>query len=474
MSFQKDVRVVGGASKLLAFYRKTFRPTDIFTYQDTTGEVTDVYEHCGFTLIKQNSKKQYLVSPGKTIETGNRKEVLGMAYATRYGPDRILGTKLGEVFREDGSRKSNKEIFIEDLGWHIEETTGDRVYEWFKPDLTFYTYKITATDSDKYYFGVSHVKTANATEQDCLTDGYYGSGGLSATNKYANWKLKHRTTLEKEIVSIHSSKAEAYLEEKKLIGERWADDPLCLNSIPGGILGPIGKNIELRTCPSHGSSIFIGLTCVKCKNQANVSINVCPTHGAQKFIGTKCYLCRKGVNRHVECVVHGLSVALGYSCLKCALKDRDILGKCAVHGEALHRGGKCITCVNNKAVTTQSCSIHGEQKFIGNQCYKCIPSADAEKECAVHGVTTFRGANCMKCSMNNATSMRECSEHGLSKHRGASCQKCTAKKASAMKLCKRHGLSKFQGNSCRKCSAEKTAHTRKHLTKDVECRFCIE
>lgn len=126
MAFEKEMRIVGGASKLLSFYRKTFRPADIFTYQDTTGEGTRVYEHCGFTLVRQDKKKQYLVAPGKTLETASRKEALGMAYATRYGPDRILGTKLGEVLRADGSRKSNKEIFIEDLGWHIEETTGDR------------------------------------------------------------------------------------------------------------------------------------------------------------------------------------------------------------------------------------------------------------------------------------------------------------------------------------------------------------
>jgi hypothetical protein len=95
MVFEADVRVVGGASKLIAYYKATQHPTDIFTYQDATGEVTAVYEQCGFTFVGQAKTKPYLVAPGKTLATATRREALGLAYATRYGPDRILGTSLG-------------------------------------------------------------------------------------------------------------------------------------------------------------------------------------------------------------------------------------------------------------------------------------------------------------------------------------------------------------------------------------------
>ena len=136
MAFLAESRIVGGASKLIKHFIKIYKPADIFTYQDTSGETTDVYAQAGMTLVSQTKNKKYLVAPGSTMNTGSRKEVLGMSYATRYGPDRILGTKLGEVLRSDGKRKTNLKLFIEDLGWHIEETSGDRVYEWVDPNRT--------------------------------------------------------------------------------------------------------------------------------------------------------------------------------------------------------------------------------------------------------------------------------------------------------------------------------------------------
>lgn len=99
LCFKKDVRVIGGASKLINHYIKKYNPADIFTYQDTTGENTDVYVHCGFTLVKQDKEKQYLVMPGKTLETADRKnkEVFTLATVVQRGPDALLGTKLGKV-----------------------------------------------------------------------------------------------------------------------------------------------------------------------------------------------------------------------------------------------------------------------------------------------------------------------------------------------------------------------------------------
>ena len=78
---------------------------------------------------------------------------------------RLAFKKDVRVYREDGSRKSNREIFLEELGWHIEETSGDRVYKWVNPRMTDYTYKITASYSDKYYYGVRSVLIGNATEE---------------------------------------------------------------------------------------------------------------------------------------------------------------------------------------------------------------------------------------------------------------------------------------------------------------------
>lgn len=58
LAFKNDVRVVGGASKLVSYYKKHYHPTDIFTYQDITGEVTTVYEQCGFTFVNEAKKNE--------------------------------------------------------------------------------------------------------------------------------------------------------------------------------------------------------------------------------------------------------------------------------------------------------------------------------------------------------------------------------------------------------------------------------
>ena len=107
---------------------------------------------------------------------------------------------------------------------------------WLNPERTFYTYRITAEGSDKYYIGYSHAKHANATEEELLRDGYYGSGGDSEGNKFFNWRKRHRT-VRKEILGIFDRRSEALAHEEELVGNAWRDDPLCLNSVPGGASG---------------------------------------------------------------------------------------------------------------------------------------------------------------------------------------------------------------------------------------------
>lgn len=128
LAFKVGVRVVGGAGKLISAFRRDIQPTSFFTYQDTTGDATDVYSLSEMTLVKQYNKKKYLLAPGASLETATRKEKLGMAYASKYGPNRILGISL-EI-----AGKSNIELFLS-LGWTIVETSGDRVYEWWNPNV---------------------------------------------------------------------------------------------------------------------------------------------------------------------------------------------------------------------------------------------------------------------------------------------------------------------------------------------------
>ena len=458
LAFKRGVRVPGGASKLIKNYIRLCNPTDFFTYQDTTGENTLVYHHSGMTLVQDGlkRKKEYLVAPNKTLATATRKESLGMGYATRYGPDRILGTKLGEVFREDGSRKTNKEIFIEDLGWHVEVTTGDSVWEWTNPNITFYTYKITATDSDKYYYGVSHVKKANATVEECLNDGYYGSGG-GIKGKFVHWREKHSEYLRKEVIDLFDRRAAAYIAEQNLVGDHYKTDPLCLNSVVGGKLQPHSVSVmKYAECSIHGTTKHNGSKCAKCSAQTSRTVEQCETHGETAFVGGRCARCTSLGSKTIrECEVHGLTKFQGDQCYKCF--STSVVLNCAIHGEEKHYGGRCMRCVNEKIVSEKECAIHGLVKHIGDRCYPCVSGeAVTMKVCPEHGETKHRGEKCFKCRDSSLVpTLKTCSTHGESKHFGDTCMKCSHAKNVVMKQCAIHGESKHRGDSCFKCNAAK-------------------
>ena len=131
---------------------------------------------------------------------------------------RIIGTNLGQ-----NTGKSNRELFL-DNGYHIEKTTGDRVYEWFNPDYTHYVYKLSY--GADYYIGVHSALKG-------VDDTYMGSGGV----KFQNWKqslIEHGQMFTKTIISTHATRAEAFKEEGRLIGDKYETDSHCKNSTSGG------------------------------------------------------------------------------------------------------------------------------------------------------------------------------------------------------------------------------------------------
>lgn len=429
LCFKKDFQVIGGASKLIKYCINKYNPADIFTYQDTTGENTNVYEHCGFTLASEDKKKQYLIAPGKTIEKAERKnkEILSLSYAASYGPDKILKTNLGEQFNKNGARKTNIELF-QDLGWTIVETTGDKVYEWFNPNLSFYTYKITAIDSDKYYYGVRSIKIPfeQLTKEDCLKDDYYGSGCKDAEyNKFTNWKKKHKNNIQKEVIQIFKTKAIAYHAEKELVKDLWQTDKLCLNSAPGGLYAGFVKGW------------------------------------------------REGVTKK-ECPIHGVTKHRGNACYKCFMNDLVSVQVCEIHGETKFQGDSCSKCAVGKTFTKKVCEIHGETTFSGKYCRKCSVQKTVQmKECPKHGLTKHQGDVCNSCNALSSISLKVCEIHGETKFTGDKCRKCISAKNNAPRDCPIHGLVSHRGKSCVKCTSQKVAHTRYHSNKpNPECFLC--
>lgn len=155
MCFKGGVTVVGGASKMIRFFINDVCPVNFFTYQDTSGESTSVYEKSGMTLVEEARPKKVLVKNGINYNkaTNNRRDWFSLQQASTIGPDMLIGTSLGEVRDENDHRLSNIDLFIHHCDYHIEEIPGDRVYEWHNKNFFYYTYRITAVNSDKYYYG---------------------------------------------------------------------------------------------------------------------------------------------------------------------------------------------------------------------------------------------------------------------------------------------------------------------------------
>lgn len=337
-------------------------------------------------------------------------------YQRIYSPSDILACQ--------DTVKLFSEVY-ESCGFVSVHQADKTTYEWINPNRTFYTYRITATDSEKHYIGVSHVKQGNASVEDCLNDGYMGTGDPKAeSNKFCNWKRRHKEKLVKEIISLHGRKSEAYEKERLLVGNSWRSDPLCLNSSAGGVRSGMGVALS----------------------QAS--------------------------RRTALCEVHGETSHQGSTCNRCALTERDKINLCESHGLVIHRGSKCVTCIVESRITENVCALHGNQKFLDNVCYRCLPKNVSLRECPTHGVTNHRGESCDNCTASKATTLQECPTHGIAKHRGEVCQKCTTAKGVNIATCEIHGVSNFQGKSCRKCASEKTAHTRYHKIPKPDCRFC--
>jgi len=513
-----DIRVMGGASKMIRWFISVFKPFDLMTYQHAGGGNTDVYLHAGMTLVSEAKPKRVLVRNGLTAQTAtnNRLDWFSIDQASRFGPDTLLGTSLGEVFRDDGARVSNVDLFTEHCDYHLETVPGDHLFAWHNPNFSFYTYRITAPGSDKYYIGRRKIHVTNAAEADCLRDRYFGSGGTKFQNWLANYGGDFGQNLNKEILGIYRTWGEAAEAERVLVSSRHLVDPLCLNSIEGGKGGsgivrgeddtaacpvhgltkhtsggqcrkcatakgksiqacPVhgesvfyGKNcqacaltVSMRSlhCPVHGVTIHIGGICRKCASRKMNSTQDCPKHGTVTFQGDKCLKCQaERTNTMKECPTHGATKHTGNTCRKCAVAKRDTVQECTEHGAVKHRGGRCLTCMNRSKTTTAHCDTHGQTTFHNDECAKCAASQHhSTRVCSVHGTARFIGDTCYKCAVAVSDTVKVCPVHGMAKHRGNSCYKCSNSKGFEVRHCPVHGEAKHKGDKCHKCSLAKSS-----------------
>lgn len=370
------------------------------------------------------------------------------------------------------------------------ETEDTTLLEWIDPERTYYTYKVSSKNSRKYYIGVSHVKKAKASIEDCINDGYWGSGGV----KYKNWRIKNTDSLKKEILGRFERKSPAFSQEKDIIGDLWKTDKNCLNSLPGGYGDVITKNISvsIKVCDIHGEVKHRGDRCYTCVNQNAVYKDTCEIHGETKFRAKSCIKCSLYKKEKIEfCEVHGLTLFYKTNCRKCSMskinsiKECEIHGKvnfikdkcrkctsiksfykddCEAHGLTTFKANRCQKCKYEESNTLKKCEKHGKTSHIGNSCRKCISeSVISFKECSIHGFVKFNGNSCNTCNVSKVFSEGKCSKHGLASFRGDKCDKCSSQNAIKIKICPTHGETKFQGNTCSKCAMSKRRRRKDRL-----------
>lgn len=436
MCFRKNTRIVGGASKLIKYFIKTIQPVNFFTYQDTSGETTDVYQLSGMILRESAKPKKVLVRNGLTYNQAenNRRDWFSFQQASMIGPDALLKTQLGEHYDNNGKRLNNIELFVKHCGYHIETINGDRVYDWHNDNYIYYTYKITASDSDKYYYGrKSHyIKEGTVPDKSQLiNDGYYGSGGV----KFKNWKNIHKDYLHKEILATYDDWSQSILAEKELIGELYKNDPNFLNSIAGGLCqsgGVYKKNYTMKHCPTHGETKHSEKGCCKCNTTHHWVIKKCPTHGETKFVGDKCFKCIAQETYSTSyCTEHGETTFINDKCYKCTYPVNTVYKHCDIHGDdSPHTSnGDCKRCMfeANKDLTVKQCMVHGETTFSGNKCLKCaVENAYSVTHCEIHGEAKHKNNNCVACLnyKKHAITVSHCDNHGFTKHIDGLCYQC--------------------------------------------------
>lgn len=512
MAFKTDYRIVGGASKLISYYIKEFKPKNFFTYQTMSGEKTDVYLKSGMSLRSKGRPKTVLVKNGYTYDSAisatnkSTKYLYLNSQLMNLGPDHVLGTSIGEVYDTNGTRLTNKELFIRYCDYHQETIPGDNLYEYENPNYTHYIYRITSSDDTdpRYYIG-RHSLWTGGEPTELVSDGYTGSGGPH----FQNWKSAIQTkgfNVVKTIEKISDSFRANVADEKTIIGDLYKTDPDCLNYVPGGMTTSSVTHIPVmeKCCEIHGDTKFRGDYCMRCLSSKSIHKDVCGTHGMTTFNGKQCLTCQHDkVSNQQECQTHGVTEHRGDTCSKCTTAKGLTEQECEVHGITKHRNGKCLVCqVQSVDFETALCPVHGMTKHKNNTCIKCsVRNSIHIDHCPIHGDVKFRGGTCTSCSVQSSYTMSICDVHGETKFRGNKCYKCSRLKqhhlldtrfcntchkdtlfvndvcrecvsdtCEHLDVCVKHGITDFIGKSCCKCEITNKPSRKKE--KVIEYRVC--
>ena len=113
----------------------------------------------------------------------------------------------------------------------------------------FYIYKITLLKGSlagKYYYGKRHLKKGI---NNPMADGYYGSGTI-VKQYYKKYPFEHGITAIKEILEFNSTEEKNREREIFYIGDKYENDPNCLNLKGGGFGGTLSEESRKKESES--------------------------------------------------------------------------------------------------------------------------------------------------------------------------------------------------------------------------------
>lgn len=365
LTFKPDTRIVGGASKLIKQYITDKNPWDLFTYQNTSDENTDVYIHAGMNECTKNTKSKHTIN----------------------------------------------------------DIPINKTFEWRNPNISFYIYKITSTISDGYYIG-RHVQHMSENElkqqykQNPQIDSYMGSGGA----KFQNWiKKVGQHTLKKEILKIVATHKQASYQEKKYIN---LTDPNCKNQKTGDAAQPHPpifttcskcgttgwkhkENCPLDTfqaCPECGSrspglhknncSQFKPIiTCTECGGPKGRHKKTC-----SRFTQQKCLECGGVPGSHYKNCSH----AKRPKCSECGGTTQSHKKSCSLYVPRK----KCPECGSgNMGAHKKECSLYVAYQSLCNECG--APKSTHKRDCSKYKPIIV----CKECYKRNGNHTTTCSHN---------------------------------------------------------------
>lgn len=359
---KKNTVIRGGTSKLFKYFIKNHDPENIIVYTDVTNthlmNDNDHYvKHLNFERLKnpRKAKIERWISEVFPREDGYGRDYSATSI-THYGPDRMLGTKLGF------NNGTNSEI-MEKLGYKKVATYGmtPRVDFWYKKHFG-YCYKIDCS-CGAFYVGMSTKSDFHSIKN------YKGSGKkwLSHLKKHPDHKQS------KTVISYYENFEDLSNAELKLILDN-IDNINCYN-LKTDLQNT--KPIKLPFCDDCKSSGAHKKTC-------------------SKFVVNVCSECGGKSRRHKkEC---SLFVPVP-PCSECGGKSFQHKKTCSMFVAKV--GVNCSECKSSSTVHKKSCS-----KFINSSgCDKCGSPAAHKKNCSKRIVYVF----CDECG-TKSNHKKECSK----------------------------------------------------------------